>query len=117
MKRLTTLFPISILTAFALTFSSPALGDQKGAQLLAANGASQVRSETGAAAKAAMTCPVVSKSAADLTARGGQRPLAMVNIASCDSCQTKQTSTGVGKLATHKMEHSCKQATSCCSGK
>jgi hypothetical protein len=112
MKRLNPLIVVTAIGAF--TFAAPLLADLKGGERLNAMNTPKARIE---ATGAKMNCPVETRSTVDKSARGAFKSVSVYTAHLCPSCETKETTKGAGKLATRELEHSCKQAISCCNTK
>ena len=106
--KTTSLIALSVLTA--LSFTAPIFGQVKGGEKLA--GVRPVINTT--APVAAMSCPTETRSVTDTSARGAFKNVTVYTAHLCSSCENKEVAKGAGKLATRKVEHSCKMATVCC---
>ena len=115
MKHLTYVTAVSLL--ISLAFATSALADMKGGERLITLNAPKASVASSAPAAAKMSCPTEMRTSLDLSARGANKTATVFTMHACGSCQTKEVSTGVGKQATHTMEHSCQQAAICCGGK
>jgi hypothetical protein len=115
MKYFAPLFALAILSSVALINSASA--EMKGAERLVAQNAAAKPAELSAPASAKMSCPTKTVTSTDLSARGAVKPISIHSAHACGSCSTKEVSNGTGKLASHKMEHTCAQAAVCCTGK
>lgn len=112
MKILTTLTAASVFAA--LSFVTPAFAQLKGAEKLAWV---KPTARTEAAAPHKMMCKTETRTSVDRSARGANKPVTVYTALVCPSCETKEVSKGAGKLATHKVEHTCKTAMACCETK
>jgi hypothetical protein len=111
MKTTISLIALSVLTA--LSFSAPVFGQVKGGEKLV--GVRPIVNTTAPAA--AMSCPSEMRFGTDESVRGAFKKVTVYNAHLCPSCKNKEVVTGAGKLATRKVEHSCKMATVCCNVK
>ena len=112
MKLATPLIALSVLTT--LTFATPAFGQLKGGEKLAGLGAPI--SETSPAAR--MTCPTETRTKVDHAGgRGAFKKVSVHTAHLCPTCETKEVTKGVGKLAVRKIKHSCETVTVCCNVK
>src|SRR5436190_12291290 len=111
MKTTSSLIALSVLTA--LSFTAPVFGQLKGGEKLA--GVRPIVNTT--APVAAMSCPTETRSVTDDSARGAFKKVNIYQAHVCSSCERKEVVTGAGKLATRKVEHSCKMTTVCCNEK
>jgi hypothetical protein len=109
--KTTSLIGLSVLTA--LTFTAAAFGQLKGGEKL--TGVRPIINSTGRTA--AMSCPSETRSVTDTSARGAFKNVTVYTAHLCSSCENKEVAKGAGKLATRKVEHSCKMATVCCNVK
>lgn len=113
MKILTTLTAASVFAA--LSFGTPAFAQLKGAEKLV--GVKKPTERVEAAAPHKMPCKTETRTSVDRSARGANKPVTVYTAHACPACETKEVSKGVGKQATHKVEHTCKTALACCETK
>jgi hypothetical protein len=115
MKYFAPLFAVALLSAVA--FVNSASADMKGAERLVTQNTPAKAPETTTPAGSKMSCPTRTVMSTDLSARGAVKPVSIHTAHACGSCSTKEVSSGTGKLASHKMGHTCAQAAVCCTGK
>jgi hypothetical protein len=106
--KTTSLIGLSVLTA--LSFTATVFGQVKGGERLA--GVRPIINTTAPAA--AMSCQTETRSITDTSARGAFKKVTVYTAHLCPSCKNKEVVQGVGRLATRKVEHSCRTATVCC---
>ena len=111
MKTTSSLIALSVLTAMTLT--APVFAQSKGGEKLA--GRRPIVNTTASAAT--MSCATETRSVRDVSARGAFKKVTIYTAHLCASCSNKETTKGVGKLAIHNVDHSCKTATVCCNVK
>jgi hypothetical protein len=92
------------------------LADLKGGELLNSMSAPTSTPPAKKLAGSSMSCPIVQRTVTDLGARGAFSHVTAYSAHACGSCGVKETKAGAGKSATYQVEHSCKQADTCCKG-
>lgn len=112
MKTSARLIALSVLAALGL--STAVLAQIKGGEKLAG---ARIPVATTTAPVARMNCLSETRSVTDPSARGAFKKITLYTAHLCASCQNKEVTIGAGKLATRKVEHSCKTATVCCNVK